>query len=152
MAGVPLSERVPIVDKSGFASPYLVRFMQGIGGGASLPSQSGNAGKVLSTNGATLSWITVGGTGTVTNVGTSGTVNGLTLTGGPITGSGTVTLGGTLSGVDLGTQTTGGLPVARGGVPTGGTTGQALVKSSNTDYDVAWAAGTAGGDAISWAI
>jgi len=37
-----------------------------------------------------------GGSGTVTQVNTSGTVNGLTLTGGPITTTGTVTLGGTL--------------------------------------------------------
>ena len=28
MAGEPLSERVPLVDKSGLASPYFVRFMQ----------------------------------------------------------------------------------------------------------------------------
>jgi hypothetical protein len=33
-----------------------------------LPSQAGNAGKVLSTDGSALSWITVGGTGTVTSV------------------------------------------------------------------------------------
>ncbi len=88
----------------------------------------------------------------VTNVATAGTVNGITLTGGPITTTGTITLGGTLSGVDLGTQTTGNLAVSRGGVPTGGTTGQALVKVSNTDYDVAWATGSAGAEAISWVI
>jgi len=42
---------------------------------------------------------TAGGTGTVTQVNTSGTVNGLTLTGGPITSTGTITLGGTLSNI-----------------------------------------------------
>lgn len=93
-----------------------------------------------------------GGSGTVTSVGTAGTVNGITLTGGTITTAGTITLGGTLSGVDLVTQTTGNLALARGGIPTGGTTGQALVKSSNTDYDAAWATGSAGAEAISWVI
>jgi len=42
---------------------------------------------------------TAGGTGTVTQVNTSGTVNGLTLTGGPIISTGTITLGGTLSNI-----------------------------------------------------
>lgn len=39
-----------------------------------------------------------GGSGTVTNVATTGTVNGITLTGGPITTTGTITLGGSISG------------------------------------------------------
>ena len=39
---------------------------------------------------------TGGGSGTVTQVNTSGTVSGITLTGGPITTTGTITLGGTL--------------------------------------------------------
>jgi len=59
------------------------------------PSQSGNSGKVLSTDGSTTSWITAG-VGTVTSVGGTGTVNGLTLTG-TVTSSGNLTLGGTLS-------------------------------------------------------
>lgn len=39
-----------------------------------------------------------------------------------------------------------GTPIATayGGVPTGGTTGQTLVKNSNSDYDVAWGAGSGG--------
>jgi hypothetical protein len=62
-----------------------------------IPSQTGNSGKYLTTNGTTTSWATVSsGSGTVTSVATSGTVNGITLTGGPITTTGTVTLGGTL--------------------------------------------------------
>ena len=40
--------------------------------------------------------VTSGGSGTVTQVNTSGTVSGITLTGGPITTTGTVTLGGSL--------------------------------------------------------
>src|SRR5205814_7004197 len=56
-----------------------------------LPSQSGNAGKVLATDGSgTLSWLSPGGTGTVQSVGT-----GTGLTGGPITSSGTILLANT---------------------------------------------------------
>lgn len=75
---------------------------------AVLPSQTGNAGKVLSTNGTTASWITPtgGGSGTVTSVQASGGTTGLTFSGGPITSTGTVTLGGTLSVANGGTGTT----------------------------------------------
>lgn len=77
------------------------------------------------------------GNGTVTSVGGTGTVNGLTLTG-TVTGSGNLTLGGTLSGVDLGTQTTGTLAIGRGGtgVTTTPTNGQLLI-GNGTGYTVA---------------
>lgn len=39
-----------------------------------------------------------------------------------------------------GNQTMGALPTAQGGAPAGGTTGQALKKNSNTDYDYSWGA------------
>ncbi|MEK6626205.1 MAG: hypothetical protein AABY86_14640, partial [Bdellovibrionota bacterium] len=53
-----------------------------------LPATVGAAGQVLSTDGAgLLSWIAVGGTGTVTNVAT-----GSGLTGGPITTTGTISI------------------------------------------------------------
>lgn len=52
--------------------------------------------------------------GTVTSVGGTGTINGITLTG-SVTSSGNLTLGGALSGVNLGTQVTGTLPVDNGG-------------------------------------
>ena len=52
--------------------------------------------------------------GTVTSVDGTGTVNGLTLTG-TVTTSGNLTLGGTLSGVNLTTQVSGLLPIAKGG-------------------------------------
>lgn len=84
-----------------------------------LPSQSGQSGKVLSTDGTNTTWTAVGGTGTVTSVGGTGTVNGITLSG-TVTASGNLTLGGTLSGVNLTSQVTGTLPVANGG--TGATT------------------------------
>lgn len=57
---------------------------------ALLPSQGGNSGKVLSTNGTNLQWISAGGVGTVTSVAT-----GTGLTGGPITASGTISLANT---------------------------------------------------------
>ena len=57
-----------------------------------LPSYTGNAGKVLAVNtGATdVEYISAGGTGTVTSVGT-----GTGLTGGPVTASGTISLANT---------------------------------------------------------
>jgi hypothetical protein len=63
---------------------------------ALLPSQTGNAGYVLTSNGTTVSWAAAGGVGTVTSVSGTGTVSGLTLSG-TVTGSGSLTLGGTLS-------------------------------------------------------
>jgi hypothetical protein len=62
-----------------------------------LPSQSGNSGKVLSTDGSSTYWLEAGGTGTVTSVDVSGGTTGLTTTGGPVTAAGTITLGGTLN-------------------------------------------------------
>lgn len=71
-----------------------------------LPSQSGNTGKFLQTNGSTISWQTIGN-GSVTSVGASGGTTGFTFTGGPITSSGTLTLGGVLGVANGGTgQTT----------------------------------------------
>ena len=56
------------------------------------PSQTGNTGKYLTTNGTTTSWATVsGGSGTVTSVAaTAGT--GISITGSPITTSGTLNI------------------------------------------------------------
>jgi hypothetical protein len=66
------------------------------------------------------------GNGSVTSVGGTGTVNGLTLTG-TVTTSGSLTLGGTLSGVALGSQVSGTLPVANGGT---GATDAATARSN----------------------
>ena len=65
---------------------------------ALLPSQTGNSGTVLGTNGTTASWVPAGSSGTVTSVGGTGTVSGLSLSG-TVTSSGNLTLGGTLAGV-----------------------------------------------------
>jgi hypothetical protein len=72
---------------------------------ALLPSQAGNAGKVLSTNGTNTSWAADAG-GTVTSVDVSGGTTGLTTSGGPITGAGTITLAGTLAIANGGTGET----------------------------------------------
>lgn len=73
---------------------------------AILPSQTGNSGKVLSTNGTDVSWSTAGN-GTVTYVAITGGTTGLTTTGGPITSSGSIALSGTLAVTNGGTgQTT----------------------------------------------
>jgi len=74
-----------------------------------LPSQSGQSGKVLSTNGTDTTWTAVGGTGTVTSVALSAPAF-LTVSGSPVTASGTLAL--SYSGTAL--------PVANGG--TGQTT------------------------------
>jgi len=80
----------------------------GGGGGASLPVQTGNAGKFLTTDGTNPSWGTVSGTGSVTSVGVSGGTTGLTTSGGPVTTSGTITLAGTLAVANGGTGATDG--------------------------------------------
>jgi hypothetical protein len=70
-------------------------------------STAGNAGQVLTSNGAGVPyWTTITGTGTVTSVDGSGGTTGLTLTGGPITSVGTLTLGGTLAVANGGTGVT----------------------------------------------
>jgi hypothetical protein len=74
-----------------------------------LPSQSGQNGKVLSTDGTNTTWTAVSGAGTVTSVAMS-VPTFLSVTGSPITASGTLAV--TLSGTAL--------PVANGG--TGQTT------------------------------
>ena len=66
------------------------------GAGTVLPSQTGNSGKVLGTDGSVLSWV-AGSSGTVTSVGGTGTVSGLTLSG-TVTTSGNLTLGGSITG------------------------------------------------------
>jgi hypothetical protein len=60
---------------------------------ALLPSQTGNSGRFLTTDGTNVSWATVAaGSGTVTSVAATGN-NGITVSGSPITTSGTITLG-----------------------------------------------------------
>ena len=69
------------------------------------PSQTGNSGKYLTTDGSNTSWAT-NPLGTVTSVDVSGGTTGLTTSGGPITSSGTITLAGTLALANGGTGAT----------------------------------------------
>ena len=57
---------------------------------ALVPSQTGNAGMVLTTNGSVVSWVS-NGSGTVTSVSATG-ANGIVVSGSPITTSGTIAL------------------------------------------------------------
>ena len=77
------------------------------------PSQTGNSGKFLTTDGTNASW-SVNPLGTVTSVDASGGTTGLTFSGGPITTSGTLTLAGILGIVNGGTgaSTAAGAPFA----------------------------------------
>jgi hypothetical protein len=73
---------------------------------ALLPSQTGNTGKYLTTDGSNTSWAPTTGAGTVTSVNVSGGTTGLTTSGGPITAAGTITLAGTLAIANGGTGAT----------------------------------------------
>lgn len=61
---------------------------------SAFPSQTGQSGKYLTTDGTTLSWVSAGGSGTVTSVavavGTTGTD--IAVSGSPITAAGTITI------------------------------------------------------------
>jgi len=70
---------------------------------ALLPTQTGNTGKYLTTNGSVASWATVSGTGTVTSVTVNGTAGRISSTGSPITTSGSITLDLIASGVTANT-------------------------------------------------
>ena len=69
------------------------------------PSQTGNSGKYLTTDGTNTSWA-VNPLGTVTSVDVSGGTTGLSFSGGPITTSGTITMAGTLAPANGGTGLT----------------------------------------------
>jgi hypothetical protein len=88
---------------------------------------AGTAGQLLQSNGSSApTWVTAGGTGTVTSVNVSGGTTGLTASGGPVTLSGTITLAGTLATANGGTGGTA-TPTA-GTIPYG--TGTALAYSA----------------------
>ena len=99
------------------------------------PSQTGNTGKYLTTNGTTTSWATVsGGSGTVTSVAaTAGT--GISITGSPITTSGTLNITNTAPDQVV--------AIASGtGISTSGTYPNFTVTNTAPDQTVAIASGT----------
>lgn len=102
---------------------------------ALVPSQTGNAGKVLSSDGVDLMWLSTGGVGTVTSVGIS-VANGITvISGSPVTAAGVIDLGlgaitpssvaatGTVIGSNLSGNNTGDQTITLTGAVTGTGTG-----------------------------
>jgi len=81
------------IDAGQIFSPEVaqnIQIFKGGGGGTSLPNQSGNSGKYLTTDGSALAWGTVtSGSGTVTSVDMS-VPTGLQVSGNPVTASGTL--------------------------------------------------------------
>ena len=78
---------------------------QSTGLNALLPSQTGNSGKFLRTNGSLAGWVAISA-GSVTSVDVSGGTTGLSFTGGPITTTGSITATGTLAITNGGTGQT----------------------------------------------
>ena len=71
---------------------------------ALIPSQTGNSGRYLTTDGVSVSWGAVTpGTGTVTSVALQSNLSGITVSGSPVTTSGTLILSGTLAVANGGT-------------------------------------------------
>jgi hypothetical protein len=115
-----------------------------------LPIQTGNAGRVLATDGTTASWedpatVGGGGSGSVTSIDISGGLTGLTTSGGPITSSGTITLGGTLSIGSGGTGQTTRAAAINALLPTQANNSGKYLLSNGTD--VTWASVVASGAA-----
>lgn len=110
-----------------------------------LPTQTGQAGKFLSTDGSgNLSWaVGSGGSGTVTSVAVSGGTTGLTTTGGPITAAGTITLGGILGIANGGTGANSAAAAANSILPSQtGHNGQVL--TTDGAGNLSWTASTGG--------
>jgi hypothetical protein len=111
---------------------------------ALVPAQSGNTGKFLTTDGTSISWTTVSGsgTGTVTSVAISGGTTGFSTTGGPITTNGIITLAGTLTAANGGTGQTSLINAINALVPSQATNAGKILTTNGSI--VSWIAAGAG--------
>jgi len=98
-----LAEQIRIVSSGGGASQYVLDTLASLQTQINnlIPSQTGNSGKFLTTNGTATSWAAVSGSGTVTSVAQSFTGGIVSVAGSPITTSGTLalTVAGTSGGI-----------------------------------------------------
>lgn len=98
-----LAEQIRIVSNGGGTSQYVLDTLASLQTQINnlIPSQTGNSGKFLTTDGTVASWATVSGSGTVTSVAQSFTGGIVSVAGSPITTSGTLalTVAGTSGGI-----------------------------------------------------
>ena len=98
-----LAEQIRIVSNGGGTSQYVLDTLASLQTQINtlIPSQTGNSGKFLTTDGTATSWATVSGSGTVTSVAQSFTGGIVSVAGSPITTSGTLalTVAGTSGGI-----------------------------------------------------
>jgi len=128
-----VAEKIKVITNGGGTSQSVLDSIASLQSqiNALIPSQTGNSGKYLTTNGTVTSWATVSGSGSVTSV--AATVPAfLSVTGSPITTSGTLAIG--LSGTAL--------PVVNGGTGVTTSTGTTNVVLSNSPTLVTPALGT----------
>lgn len=85
-SGVMISEAALAISRGGTGQATASAALNAL-----LPSQTGNSGKVLSTDGAVVTWEELAGTGTVTSVGLSLPAALFDVSGSPITNAGTLT-------------------------------------------------------------
>lgn len=97
-----------------------------------LPAQSGNAGKILTSDGTDATW-TTSSAGSVTSVDINGVTSGLTFTGGPITSSGTFTVGGILTLLNGGTGSSNAQGARNNILPDQGTHGGQFLQTDGTN-------------------
>jgi len=125
-----LAEQIRIVSSGGGTSQYVLDTLASLQTqiNALIPSQTGNSGKFLTTDGTNTSWATVAGSGTVTSVAQSFTGGIVSVAGSPITTSGTLalTVAGTSGGIPYfssGTTWATSAALAAGGIVVGGGAG-----------------------------